>query len=87
MTTSPADTGGDTPDPVVKMPKTSHGCRPISVKIQPKLLPRMGSSGVAMTIQCHQRALGTRPPRVCHRTTSAMSAASMPTPIISRKLQ
>ena len=87
MTTSPADTEGETPVLVAITPKTSQGWRPTSVKIQPKLLPKIGSSGAAMIAQCHQRARGTRSPRVVHRASSAMRAASTPTPIISRKLQ
>src|SRR4051794_9463807 len=87
VSTSPAETDGDTPVLVAITPNTSHGCRPTSVKIQPKLLPKIGSSGAAMMAQCHQRARGTRPPRVVQSARVAIRAASIPTPIISRKLQ
>ena len=87
MTTSPAETEGDTPVLVAISPKTSHGWRPISVKIQPKLLPKTGSSGVAMMSQCHQRAAGTRSRRVAHRTAAAAAIAAKPTPIMRRKDQ
>ena len=53
--TSPPDTLGETPVAVVMRPKTSQGCRPISVKIQPKLLANNGSNGVARTAQNHSR--------------------------------
>jgi hypothetical protein len=39
VSTSPAPTPGETPLSIVITPKTIQGARPISVKIQPLLLP------------------------------------------------
>ena len=45
---------------VVMTPKTSHGWRPVSVKIQPKLLANNGSSGRTATAQNHRPVAGIR---------------------------
>jgi hypothetical protein len=66
---------------------TTNGCRPISVKIQPKLLPRNGVAMLASASRGNQRVLGTRSPRVSHSTAMPASVPSAPSPIISRKLQ
>src|ERR1017187_6699419 len=71
--TSPADTLGETPLAVVMSPKTIHGWRPVSVKIQPKLLANNGSSGVARIVQNHRRWRGMRSRRVDHNTADRKS--------------
>src|ERR1035437_5545004 len=75
--TSPADTEGETPWAVVMTPKTIHGCRPVSVKIQPKLLANNGSSGVARTVQNQTRGRGIRSRRVDHNTAMAIKATAI----------
>ena len=95
--TSPAELA-DTPAAVFIWPKTIHGWRPISVKIQPNELPTSGSSGSA--IADHSSARRLPPVRLMpaaspcrrlrhssHSATSAISADSRPMPIMSRKLQ
>ncbi len=68
-------------------PKTIHGWRPTSVKIQPKRVgedgqERSGDGGISS-----QRCVGARPLRVSHSTASAMAAAAMPSPIMRRNVQ
>ena len=88
-----ADTEGETPVAVVIIPKTNQGCRPVSVKIQPTAAPNTGISGVSTAVQVQSRSprlsdrVRTRPRRVAQRTTRATRADSIPTPIMSRKLQ
>ena len=95
--TSPAELA-DTPAAVFIWPKTSHGWRPISVKIQPNEFASSGSSGSAITDHSSARRLppvrlmpsGSPFRRLRHSTHSAMiaiSADSRPMPIMSRKLQ
>ena len=47
VSTVPAPTLGETPSAVSMTPNTIHGCRPISVKIQPNELAKMGMNGSA----------------------------------------
>ena len=91
--TSPAELA-DTPALVFSCPNTSHGCRPISVNSQPTAVAASGRKGIAITAHSSSReraepsaAAGTRPLRSVHSTIRAISAASRPMPIISRKLQ
>src|SRR6478672_10018198 len=85
--TSPIETFGETPLAVVIRPKTSQGWRPTSVKIQPKLLAKTGRSGAATAAYANHLDVGVRPLRVSHRTASAMSAVTMPSPIMRRNDQ
>ena len=68
-------------------PKTIQGCRPVSVKIQPKLLANNGSSGVARIAQNHRRWRGIRSRRVDHNTAMAIKAPTIPSPIMIRNDQ
>ena len=78
VSTSPADTDGETPVAVVIMPKTIHGCRPVSVKIQPKLLANNGSSGGEHGDRTQQPrgCRDVRPLRVDHSDERRRSAAA-----------
>ena len=91
-----AETAGETPVAVVMSPKTVHGWRPTSVKIQPKEFAAIGKSGAATIIQCHQRARITAagPPsrsialrRVAHSAAIAVAIEASPAPIMSRNVQ
>ena len=75
-------TPGESPFAVVISPKTTHGWRPISVKIQPAELPASISRGVAIAIRPNHFDVGALPRRVRNRISAAKSAASMPRPIM-----
>src|SRR6478735_11849726 len=91
------DTLGDAASAVIRrssgMPlglgATTHGCRPISVKIQPVALARNGVAMTAMDPTRSQRlSVGSsRPRRVFHQATTAPNEAMAPKPIIDRKPQ
>jgi hypothetical protein len=68
---------------------TTHGWRPISVKIQPKELARNGVAMMAIDPMRTQRLpVGSwRPLRVFHQATTAPNEAMAPKPIMARKLQ
>ena len=75
-------TPGDTPFAVVIRPKTTHGWRPISVKIQPNELPKTGQQRDASAISPNQPLVGVRPSRVSQRISAAPAALKRPTPIM-----
>src|SRR5690625_5581576 len=66
---------------------TTHGWRPISVKIQPKLEARKGIGSATRHSRENQVESGTLPLRSSHRPATARAAEKTPSPIISRKLQ
>jgi hypothetical protein len=67
--------------------KTIHGCRPISVKIQPTIMAASESGKLQIAaFQIHD-CRGIRPLRVSQRPTTATSTWSMPSPIIQRNAQ
>ena len=80
-------TFGDTADSVGSRLNTIHGCRPISVKIQPTIIAA-SESGKLHTATFHTQAcFGMRPLRVSQRPTSATNTCSRPRPIIQRNDQ
>jgi hypothetical protein len=85
--TSAVLTPGDTPAAVGMSPKTIHGWRPISVKIQPNELPSSGVSGRRRASLPHQTLRGIRPRLNAQSTQIAASADDMPMPIINRNVQ
>ncbi len=92
ISTVPAETLGDTPADVGRSPKTSHGCRPISVKIQPNELAasgRKGSTTAQRSIHRPANVLteGARPRRVAHSIHEASAIESPPAVIIARNVQ
>ena len=82
-----APTLPETPALVNIRPKTTHGCRPSSVKIQPKLLARRGRKTANADARHHQVGLGNLPLRVVQSPTTDRSRASSPKPIIRRNDQ
>src|SRR5215207_2728348 len=86
VSTSDVVVPGDTPAAVGSRPNTSQGCRPVSVKIQPKAFAANGSSGNGSASQTSHRA-GARPRRVTHSNQAAIATDVIPTPIINRKVQ
>src|SRR5690554_2259257 len=91
-----ADTTVDTPSVVSSMTWstglaglgcTTHGWRPISVKIQPKLEARKGIGSATRHSRENQVESVTLPLRSSHRPATARAAEKTPSPIISRKLQ
>ncbi len=68
-------------------PKTVHGCRPISVKIQPRVLARKGRPIPAMASRYAHRPAGSLPRLVSQSPAAASSADSAPKPIIRRNDQ
>ena len=78
---------GETPWLVCRSPNTTQGWRPISVKIQPKLIPASGINGIARPARANHLDFGVRPFRVAHNAHSANTDASSPTPIINRNIQ
>src|SRR6266536_985042 len=90
VATEPEPTLGETPVVVCSNPKTTQGWRPISVKIQPKLLAANGSPTDRMLAPQNQRAQrpsGSRPRRVSQRPSRATRIGSIPSPIINRNDQ
>ncbi len=77
---------GETAIAVFIRPNTIHGCRPTSVKIQPKELAASGRNGSRIAAVTAPRP-GRRPLRIAHRNQAAAKAASVPAPIIQRKVQ
>ena len=88
VSTSTCSTPGETPFAVVISPNTTHGWRPISVKIQPKELARAAGTAARCAAPQDQRPRG-RPaaPGRPAGASAAIAAASRPRPIISRKDQ
>jgi hypothetical protein len=87
VSTSGRETLRDTPSRVSISPNTTQGCRPISVKIQPKQLAARGRTGMTRPARNSQREVGVRPRRCAQSTHAAMAAAASPKPIMNRKLQ
>ncbi len=87
-------TDGETPSAVsirtasgpVGFGTTTQGCRPISVKIQPKELAKNGATTTSVAARANQRCTG-RPRRVPQRPASASRIVTSPRPIISRNDQ
>src|SRR5690606_3824683 len=85
--TSPAVTLGETPSAVSISPNTTHGWRPISRRIQPKLFAATGRTGRISPAGSNQRDRGVRPPRCAHHAHSTIRVVGAPSPLISRELQ
>src|SRR5689334_24105461 len=83
----PVLTDGEPLSAVLKTPKTVHGWRPISVKIQPNELASSGMPTVVIAAIQSQRLAGVRPRRVAQSASSATTIASPPKPIIKRNDQ
>ena len=64
--TSGAVSPGEMPSATLEMPKAIHGCRAVSVKIQPKVLAAAGSTGISGSHRVSQCGAGA-PRRVRHR--------------------
>src|SRR5699024_261241 len=87
VSTSVVVVPGDTPVRVVMSPKTSQGCRPISVKIQPNELASSGKKPTVAAAHHHSLwPIGLRRHRN-HRTPVATAIAATPVPIINRNPQ
>src|ERR1035437_1119870 len=80
-------TPGLTPAALLPTPKTTHGCRALSVKIQPKELAKMGRRGITNMLRTNHRLRGNRPRRINQSASNEIRAANAPKPIIKRKLQ
>src|SRR5690606_8568328 len=86
------ETDGETPASVGMSENTTHGWRPISVKIHPKEFANSGSRGRMIAVQSRYRVArepcaGTRPRRSAHRIHAPPAIATKPRPIMRRKLQ
>jgi hypothetical protein len=85
--TSAALTPGDTPAAVGIRPKTIHGWRPISVKIQPNELANSGMNGTVMAAPVPASAAALRLPLRMPTTSPDRDAPNMPMPIMNRNVQ
>ena len=72
---------------MVIRPKTTHGWRPISVKIQPHELANVTAIGRDRPRVPSHATPGVRPLRVSHRISAAPPAAKKPRPIMKRNDQ
>src|SRR5690554_2657563 len=66
---------------------TTHGWRPISVKIQPKIEARKGMGIARMPSRANHGLSVVRPLRVSHSAATARAAEKAARPIMSLKLQ
>src|SRR5215471_21023710 len=80
----PAATG-DTASAVLKTPYATHGCRPVSVTIQPQLTATKPIHQACCAGQRYQRVVNKRPRHHSQTPVSAVRIISRPMPTMARK--
>ena len=81
------ETAGEFASDVFSRPCTIHGCRPISVSIQPNVIATNGRNDVKTAIQRNQRSRSSRRFQSRNAPRSATSATMLPAYTIPRMLQ
>src|SRR6266568_8944961 len=79
----PAATG-DTASAVLKTPYATHGCRPVSVTVEPQITATNPIHQACCAGHKYQRALNKRPRHHNHAPVSPATIISRPMPTIAR---
>src|SRR5215469_919736 len=84
---SVVDTDGDSPCLVSMMPCTIHGWRPLSVRHQPAVLIRNGSTAPQVATQRKREEVASFPRRLSHRPQTPIRNTTMARYAITRMPQ